>query len=251
MAVLGLLVRTVLRCATQRCPAAKRFIALCSAVLTLGALGVGPAAAQQDDTVLFAGIETLIAAHNAASTLSLIGDPGSAFAAETVVLGTNLALKFVQAPLSVPSDIALKPNSANSCTYDFTLPQSAVMFQDLFGLIKLSGGNALTGIPNNWGVLGTPSIWHANSEVLLTVEGPNLPISDTSQQIRMPAGSHQLNWRADTLFDPAFDLALPSAMLAYSGYSKLKVPRCCRRQRQVMSTRPPKSTACSSAPVCG
>ena len=222
MAVLGLLVRTVLRCATQQRLAAKRFIALCSAVLILGALGVGPAAAEEDDTALFAGIEALIAAHNAASTLSLIGDPGSAFAAETVVLGTNLALKFVQAPLSVPSDIALKPNSANSCTYDFTLPQSAVMFQDLFGLIKLSGGNALTGIPNNWGVLGTPSIWHANSEVLLTVEGPNLPISDTSQQIRMPAGSHQLTWRADTLFDPAFDLALPSAMLAYSGYSKLK-----------------------------
>lgn len=181
-----------------------------------------PATATQDNTALTAGIASLIATHNAATPVSLFGDPLSSVIAEGVVFSSNLGLKFVPAVLDQPPDRRLQPNSADRCSYDFTLPQSAHLFSDLFGLVKTSGGNLLTGVPEDWGALGTPTIAHANSEVLLTVIGPHIDIADTPRQVRMPAGAHNLTWRADTLFDPGFDLALPAAMLAYSGYSKLK-----------------------------
>ena len=184
--------------------------------------GTNAAFAEEDNTALTAGIASLIAAHNAALPVSLFAPPLPAAVSDGVVFSANLGLKFVPAPLSAPGDVARAPNSQDKCSFDFALPQSAYLYTDLFGLIKLGGGNLLTGLPNDWGVLGAPSVAHANSEVLLTVQGPNLPISDSPQQIRMPAGNHQLVWRADTLFDPAFDLALPAALSVTSGYSKLK-----------------------------
>jgi CSLREA domain-containing protein/uncharacterized repeat protein (TIGR01451 family) len=51
---------------------------------------------------------------------------------------------------------------------------------------------------NDWGDVGTPAIYHYNSDVLTVLTFPGQRLD--RERVRVPAGVHALRWRSDTLF---------------------------------------------------
>ncbi|MCP3870034.1 MAG: hypothetical protein GY703_18450 [Gammaproteobacteria bacterium] len=190
--------------------------------------------AEENNGVLTAEILGATAIHNPAFGVSLAAKPPLSLVADGIVLASGLAQKAIPAVLEVPPDIARNPNQPGNCEYHFDLPQSKFQFGDLYGFIKLSAvgrsfsnpvvANPLTGIPDDWGDLGTPELFHQNAEVLLKVKNQHIENSFGSQTVQLPAGNHRITWQAQTLVDPVFDLAVPTALLATSIYSYMKAP---------------------------
>jgi hypothetical protein len=180
-------------------------------------------------------IGTLQVTHKVATGASLNPDPFTSFAADNISLATNIALKFIKAPLDTPGDRAFTPRDSltdpdtgaveNNCLHEFDLPQSIYSRQDVFG-INISNALAFQspflGVPDDWGDLGTPDIRHYNTHTVLSVSSPFIEQSDVTQLVQLPAGTHRMSWRVDTMYDVVFDALLPAALVAASGYGKYK-----------------------------
>ncbi len=200
----------------------RRAISLLTALLTIAVLAssatvrAADAAAEQDHANVLSGIGGV---HLGATLTGLIPEPFTALAAEGVAFSSNLALKALQPALIEPSDRSRYPNSDDQCTFDFDLPQADYLYSNTYGI-------ELSPIPTDWGELGTPDVFHWGTEVALGVHNPIIrpnglePESDLS----FPAGRHTLEWRAQTILDLGFDVALPAAML-YMSYSKFKASK--------------------------
>ena len=185
----------------------------------LAALGLAtPApvlAADNDDLEL--GIAALIGTHNLALPFTFVPDPFVSIPASAVTFGTNLGLKGVRAVFVTPGDWADAPNSADLCTYDFDLPQSAASYSNLLGFIDLEP------VPQAWGDLtrtGQVQVVHANTGVNVHARSPYiLSDSHTTQPVQLPSGNHRIDWRAETQISDAFDLIIPAALLGFNiGY---------------------------------
>jgi hypothetical protein len=181
-----------------------------------------------DNDLAAANIIASTAVHNPAFVTSLLGTPGVSVIAEFVAFSANIYQKKLPARFTDPSDKPLVPNHQNGCVRQFALPQSQFPFSDLFGFIPISavteGGNFFYGVPTDWGDLGTPTVFHQNSEVVVTANHPLIPKSKSEQTIYLPAGRHRINWTADTLIDPVFDVYIPAALLGTSIVNWAKSP---------------------------
>ncbi|MCP5155556.1 MAG: hypothetical protein H6983_15405 [Ectothiorhodospiraceae bacterium] len=173
-------------------------------------------AADARNRTLGPGITALAVTNRQATKAGIVTSPPAAFVADAVALGSNLALKFIPAKLEIPLDRALAPNSQDGCSYDFELPQGAYRYSNLFGLLDWDP------LPSDWGALGSPSVEHGNSEVLLIASSPHIAPIPGTQTVRLPAGTNRIDWAAYTIYDPVFDLGVPTALLPLSLLSKPK-----------------------------
>ncbi len=201
-------------------------------VLAAGISASAPSVYTEDDIdndAAYALILGSTAIHNPAFVASLLGAPPFSVIAEFVAFSANITQKNLPARFEDPPDQNLQPNFLNDCFRKFTLPQSRFVFSDLFGLIPVSavtsGGNFFYGVPTDWGDLGTPSVFHQNSEVMITANHPLIGVELDSQDIVLPAGRHKIVWTADTLIDPVFDVYIPAALLYTSAVSYMKAPQ--------------------------
>ncbi len=189
----------------------------------------------EEDRVEAAAILALGTTLVVSTKLGFSVDPFTSFAADNVAFASNLALKFIRAPLSAPPDRSFSPRTSlrdpvtgvneSDCLHTFDLPQSFYSKEDIFGVNisnALRGSGPGTGIPTDWGDLGTPDVIHYNTQVILTANNRFIVESDREQTVNLPAGTHQVEWRADTMYDIVFDALLPAALVAASGYGKYK-----------------------------
>jgi hypothetical protein len=192
------------------------------------------AATEYDNNVLAASIGAATGVHNPAFGFSLVAKPPASLIAEGITLSSGIAQKAIPAVLVTPTDRSRYPNTPDDCHFRFDLPQSTFLFSDLYGVVKTSAfgssfdmpvvANPLTGIPDDWGELGTPEVIHQNAEVRLSALNPYVEFDEGSQQVELPAGRHTVTWQADTLIDPVFDIAVPTALLGLGIFSYLKAP---------------------------
>ncbi len=154
---------------------------------------------------------------SASAVAAFSAEPFSAVAAEVVAFGTGLGLKALPAALVEPDDVAFAPTSADQCTLPLRLPQSKFSYVNIFGF-------DIDGVPDDWGLLGTPELFHWDSDVSLRVNHPLIELSDSPVTNHIPSGIHPLRWEATTQINLVADVAFPTVMLAYAGYSKLKAP---------------------------
>ena len=218
---------------------------LCFGTLIGLLLGVNVHAAE-DNNELEREILAATALHNPAFGFSLAAKPPASLWADGIVFAAGVLQKKLKAVLTVPEPVSEKPNmhldGEPECGYEFVLPQSSFLFSDLFGFLKVSTivnnsnlswndpkinidfVNPLTGIPDDWGDLGTPFVFHQNAEVRLTANNPHIALTSDSQIVFLPAGVHTIKWRADTLIDPVFDIGVPLIMLGTSIYAHMKAP---------------------------
>ena len=191
-----------------------------------------------DNDAVYGLILGSTAIHNPAFVTSLLGTPPASVIAEFVAFSANIAQKKIPARFEEPADVEYFPDFQGDCLLKFTLPQSRFVFSDLFGLLPVStvtsGGNFFYGVPTDWGLLGKPStpgtpgppsVFHQNSEVMITANHPLITVQEDSQDVFLPAGRHTITWTADTLIDQVFDIYIPGALLGTSIVSYLKAPQ--------------------------
>ncbi len=183
------------------------------------AAGGAFAADETRENLQAAALGALGGTHLSATLAGLASpEPLTALVVEGVGFASNLSLKAMTAALIEPSDRDFDPNSADQCTFDFHLPQADHYYVSTFGI-------ETSPVPGDWGALGTPQLYHWGTEVALGVHNPYIrPTIVPETTVRFPAGVHELEWRAHTIIDWGFDLALPAAML-YLNYSKFKAGR--------------------------
>jgi hypothetical protein len=190
---------------------------MAAAVLALfGMIAANPAPA--DDNVELAILHgALMTAHNSALVVSFFSpEPLAKITASAVTYGTNLGLKESRAVFVTPNDWSSMPNSADGCTFDFTLPQAEASYSNFLGYIDFRQ------VPEDWGQLtSSGEVWvsHRNTGVEVSVAHPRITPGQSPQQVRLPSGTHAMKWRAETQISDAFDVILPGVLLGFNiGY---------------------------------
>ena len=171
-----------------------------------------------DDNVDLAILHAaLMTAHNSALLVSFFSpEPLAKISASAVTYGTNLGLKESRAVFVTPNDWSSMPNSADGCTFDFTLPQAEASYSNFLGYIDFRQ------VPEDWGQLtSSGEVWvsHRNTGVEVSVAHPRITPGQSPQQVRLPSGTHAMKWRAETQISDAFDVILPGVLLGFNiGY---------------------------------
>lgn len=175
----------------------------------------------------YGAIVTTAAAHNVAIPFGFVPEPTTSIVAESTQVTLDTALKQMKAYLVAPPDVTFMPDSPDGCTFQLDLPQSRTTFSNNLGFTPRLGDDFLL-IPDDWptfrdepisfGQLGLPEIFHANTDVILTLESFTAGIAplnaeDVSGPVQVPAGSHEVIWRAETQWYPIFDTIFPGAMI--------------------------------------
>ncbi|MEO1574376.1 MAG: hypothetical protein AAFU65_05380, partial [Pseudomonadota bacterium] len=125
----------------------------------------------------------------------------------SIVYSTNLGLKYVPPVIEPPQDVAFEPESLLDCSYTFFFPREKDNDrQDYLGLI--------TQFEDNYGPLGSPSVYHVNTDVRVNVLGPDGGTWD-QEFVTLPVGNNSVRWRADSMINPIFDY--PPWMLVGAG----------------------------------
>lgn len=157
-------------------------------------------------------INTLINAHNVALPVSMTPLSPISLAADIVTTTSNIALKYVKAPLTTPPTKGVFPSSLDNCSYAMTVPQSEAEYQNLLGIWDVKK------LPASWGPLGTPTVSHANTDVTVSVDNLGSEPFARTQQLqtsRFSAGNHFFQWQAETQISPIFDVTIPALLLGY------------------------------------
>ena len=177
-----------------------RIKSLCLGILLGLSTGSNVYAAEDNDelTLQILGATAL---HNPAFGFSLAAKPPASLYADGIVFAANILQKRIPAVLTVPGTVRKSPNTdlegEPDCGYEFYLPQSDFLFSDLFGVLKLSTfeinrsginprvktHNPLTGLPDDWGDLGTPFVFHQNAEVRLTANNRHIALTEDPQTV--------------------------------------------------------------------
>ena len=190
-------------------------------------LGLTEEQQRRRNIVSAAAITRTIVAHDIAIPIGFVPEPTSSTIAEASVLALDNLLKGMKAYLVAPDDVQFMPNSPDGCTFRLDLPQSRTTYTNNLGFTPRLGDDFLW-IPDHWptirdrpisfGQLGMPVIFHANTDVTLSLESLSAGIipldeSQTTGPYFVPAGNHEVVWRAETLWFPFFDTILPGAMM--------------------------------------
>ncbi len=195
-------------------PATCRPISIACAI----ALGLGlaaPASAELGDNPGYRDAYTAWAgAHLALLPTAFLPGPFGTVA-DLSTIAIDIRLRFLPALFIAPELAPVLPNSSDSCRYDFTLPQKSADYSNLFNLWDIQP------LTTDWGAFGMPVVGHGNSPVRVSVDAPLLDGWSTGhRQVSFPSGTYPLRWRAETQLDPIFDIALPTALFAYSAEFK-------------------------------
>lgn len=140
---------------------------------------------------------------------------------ELIEISTNLALKAIAPQLTIPDDLFLSPNgdlesdeltTGRSCYRDFVLPHGfsqegsayTYPYEDWFGFWNITK----LPLPNEWYDFGTPTVKHANSAALLSLQLFG-DVNDDPNIITLPEGRYTVDWTATTQISLFWDVALP------------------------------------------
>ncbi|MCH8476317.1 MAG: hypothetical protein LAT56_00025 [Wenzhouxiangella sp.] len=190
---------------------------MAAAVLALSGLTAAHPAPADDNVELAILHGALMTAHNSALVVSFFSpEPLAKITASAVTYGTNLGLKESRAVFVTPNDWSSMPNSADGCSFDFTLPQAEASYSNFLGYIDFRQ------VPEDWGQLtSSGEVWvsHRNTGVEVSVAPPRITPGQSPQQVRLPSGTHAMKWRAETQISDAFDVILPGVLLGFNiGY---------------------------------
>lgn len=161
------------------------------------------------------------AVNNASIPLGFYPGPLISVPAEIAGLAADNTLKWTKAYLRAPADVAVFPNSSDQCSFEFELPQAKTTFTNFLGLWPKLGNDALlrpNDTPTEFGILGVPEIFHQNTDVVLSVNslsaGISRDVGEASQTVTTPVGIHTVEWRAESMWSPVWDLAIPGITTA-------------------------------------
>lgn len=214
-------------------------------------LGLDEDQQRRQNNVSLGVIIGLNSTHTASIPLGMVPEPFTSYSAEVAGLAADTGLKFTKAYLVEPADVATSPDSADACYYTLELPQTNAEFSNFLGLWPRLGDDKLF-LPNHrnlpgdtpidFGILGVPEIAHANTDVRLSLWSSSAGIDpaagELSQPILVPAGNHEVLWRAETLTYPIWDLYLPSALLVFNASMETKFAGVVKKLRKSRSKLP-------------
>jgi hypothetical protein len=161
-----------------------------------------------------------------------VPEPITSYSGEISAILADIALKHTKASLYAPDDFVARPNANNDCKFEFTLPQSTASYDNILGVwptLKVvdsllpDARNARLGLGETvdfgaLGSIGSENIRHANAELRLGVFIPDSPnfveLSEAAQTISLPPGTHNIEWRAETLWYPVWDTVIPTVTTA-------------------------------------
>lgn len=152
---------------------------------------------------------------------SLIGAVSSgptAVAAESVSMAAGISLKLLPPAFNTPHGFEVTPESQGQCTWRLDVPKTDHYYASIYGL-------PVRDLPRDWGQLGNAELFHFDTPVSMTLRGANLFSTEQPTTFYVPAGNHQFRWRAGTQTNVVTDYLVPTALLAYAGYSKIKAAR--------------------------
>ena len=199
-------------------------------------LGLDEEQQRVQNNVSLGTIVTLNSTSVASIPLGMVPSAIVSYTAEVSGVAADSGLKFTKAYLVAPDDRALLPNARNQCAYSFDLPQTEAEFQNFLGLWPKLGEDRLfrrNDTPISFGALGVPQIWHANTDVLLSVTSLSAGFDPTagtsSQEVFVPPGVHEIVWRADTLTYPVWDFVLPAALMPVNAVMEVKFGRIIKK----------------------
>ncbi|MDH4255533.1 MAG: Ig-like domain-containing protein [Gammaproteobacteria bacterium] len=203
-------------------------------------LGLNDAEQEQRNRQSLRRILGSIGTHNFLIPFGFVPEPFTSYAAETSMIGLDYGLKFMRAVLYAPPDLELLPDSPDGCTYTLVMPRTNADYTNNLGFTPRLADDYLlipddfvlkgrkgqgTNVPVDFGVLGVPEIYHANTDVTLTVEAlrntfipdPTLPGAEAPEhapgRYELEPGVHTFVWNAETRMFPFYDTILPSVML--------------------------------------
>ncbi|MEZ5473048.1 MAG: Ig-like domain-containing protein [Marinicella sp.] len=138
--------------------------------------------------------------------------------ADLASIPIDVRIKTLPAAFVAHDANAVIPNSPDGCHYDFTLPQKASTYENLFGLADIKT------LAQNWGAFSnqdSPWVEHANAEVEVRVDHEYLnDWSNSDKTVIFPSGNHNIKWGAYTQIDPLIDITLPIAIFIASNEIK-------------------------------
>ena len=109
----------------------------------------------------------------------------------------NLGLKLCAPALFPPGNIQRTAVNQNGvCGYTFNQPRTSGEFKNFYGL-TLPWGDIFPG--KDWGDFNQPAVLHWNTDVKVSVTSPNWQRTAPGK-LWLPAGTHTLTWRGDTLY---------------------------------------------------
>ncbi|MEL6367012.1 MAG: Ig-like domain-containing protein, partial [Pseudomonadota bacterium] len=165
--------------------------------ITVPLMGQSTEYPQYDNDELRTQIDVLGAAHNVAFAPSLSPEPITAFTAGTVAYSTNFGLKYVPPLVLPPAGVGVSPNTADNCSYVFTIPGAAQKTrQDFLAVLQDYEDDF------EWSLLGRPDVYHWNTDVRLSAFRGDTLLGGT---VTLPIGSHNIRWQGETLVTPILD----------------------------------------------
>lgn len=171
--------------------------AVSAAISTLMVIASAPPrAATYDNNELRNLITALGVTHNVAYPSALLPPPVG-IVPGSIAYSTNLGLKYLPPVVVAPPAIAVAPNSTDGCTHTFFYPRRLQETRkDYLGLITEE-------LPNDFGMLGRPSVFHFNTDVRVSAR-----LADQNLQagnVTLPAGRFSVRWQGDSLITPVLD----------------------------------------------
>jgi hypothetical protein len=174
----------------------------------------GAEAQEFDNGDLRAEQLALLATHNFAVGAGLTSSGPLGTAVELTEFAANLGLKALPPVLEIPGDITRFPDrladNSFACDYSLFLPQASADYEDLLGF------GAIRTLPENWGVLGSPSVEHKHSGVKLSIAGAQAGTQSFDEN------NHRITWVAETQLSPFWDIYFPSFELIFGIMSESK-----------------------------
>ncbi len=214
------------------------------------------AARPLDNDELFAAMVTLVVGHDVAIFAGVLPFPAIQYSAETVEYGSNIALKYLRPWLEAPASIEVFPDqsrtyandgyTSDGCGIQFELLSPEAEYENLFGFANIPEAyydartnttypwfpGKLGKLSTRWGLLGSPTVYHANSSVVLRLGTPNPvrrydfaadalgelyepidPGAEDPQFVYLPIGRHTVAWEAATELNRISDVIAPGALL--------------------------------------
>ena len=193
---------------------------------------------RRQNNISYGLILTQIVAHDAAIPFGFAPEPVTSLTAETIMNIADGGLKYTKAYLVAPPDLAVTPLANGGCEFELSIPQTRALFTNNLGFTPRLRDDFLL-IPESfpslrdetisYGPLGVPEIVHANSDVILRLDGLTAGISSffpeadtTPRTFMVQAGEHELVWRAQTQVAPVFDLLVPAVMTPLMASAEFK-----------------------------
>lgn len=163
-------------------------------------------------------------------------------ASEAAAFGNEVWLYHIPPQFRVPGDASFFPNrnlpsqsDTSVCAYRvINLPYEDTV-QRIFGFqldafddqyfSSKKGLNVFSTTTDGYGNIPDwgqeLSVYHPHSTV--RIQAHNSLLNSNEDYAYFPEGRHNIDWRAETRINPIFDLALPAALIAASGYARFKI----------------------------